>query len=180
MSFAAFAKNFDGSMYGAARKWKDDSGNRCTGLQYMAWEAKKEGFYPDDALLQKKADALIAKYHVPEWAEDRRAQLKELAGQKAVLGEYFRQHGATVAGSNADTVEKAFSVVPAELTVFPFFWDTIIVEQILAVPLLDILVADTVSVNSGTAVHAQMNETLGDRSIGETGEFGTFQEVNVS
>jgi hypothetical protein len=70
--------------------------------------------------------------------------------------------------------------VPAELSVFPFFWDTQIVESILAVPLLDVLLMDTVTVASGTAVHAQMNETVSDRQMGETGEFASFQEVNIT
>jgi len=180
MAFSTFSKNFDGALYKQAQNWKDEQGNRCHPLQMMAWEAKKEGVFPDDAELQRRTDRLIAKYHVPEWEDNRRVKCRELAAQKWILESYFKEHGATPTGPYADTVQKAFSVVPAELTVFPFFWDTIIVEQILAVPLLDIIVADTVSVNSGTAVHAQMNETLSDRSIGETGEFGTFQEVNVT
>jgi hypothetical protein len=180
MSMKGFSASFTGDMYSEARKYKNENGDKCTALQFMAWQAAKEGVFPEDADLDRATKALIDEHRIPEWATKRRAKCRELAAQKWVMDSYFKEYGIDSSSEYADTVEKAFQVVPAELTVFPFFWDTIIIESILAVPLLDIFVADTVTVNSGTAVHAQMNETLADRTIGETGEFSTFYEVNVT
>src|SRR6516164_2240020 len=120
MSFAAFAKEFDGSMYSEARKWKNEYGDRCQPLQFMAWQAQKQGFFPEDNELDRLTKNLIEEHRIPEYATVRRKKCRELAAQKWVLDTYFKQYQIDSTSAYADTVEKAFSVVPAELTVFPF------------------------------------------------------------
>ncbi len=167
-------------MLQAAKSFKDDEQRGCMSYQFAAARAREQGFYPEEATLQKREQQYLKKFAVPEWAEDRARKVKAHARASWCIEEYFRQHKVQMEGPLADSVEKAFQVVPGELTVFPFYWDTQIVEGILAMPLLDVLVMDTITVGSGTAVHAVMNETLTDRQMGETGEFATMQEVNIT
>lgn len=183
MSFAAFVEDFDGGMHQEALNYKDAEGRQCMSYQYAAAKARECGFYPDEAVRKKRQEQYLRKLKVPEWAENRAQRVKAYADDTWFLQEYFKQYKVDITNPCSDfepDALKAFQVVPAELTVFPFFWDTQIVEGILAVPLLDVLIMDTVTVASGTAVHAVMNETLQDRQMGETGEFASFQEVNIS
>jgi len=176
-----FSKDMVDGMYKGALAYTEGEKNlKCQPLQFMGMQAYNNGVWPDDQKLERLTAKMVADLGTPEWATKKRREIKELAAHKWVLNEYFKDRGVTMSGDHADSMEKAFSVSPAELTVFPFFWDTIIIESLLAVPLLDILVAQTQNINSGTAVHAVMNETVLDRSIGLTGEFASFQEVNVS
>jgi hypothetical protein len=190
MSFASFVKEFDGGMHQSARAWKNDDGVGCMSYEFAAAQARAQGFYPEEKELAKRQDQYLKKFKVPDWAENRTARVKAYAADTWFLEAYFREApklkggqpihiNSPISDHEPDTF-KAFQVVPAELTVFPFFWDTQIVEGILAVPLLDVLLMDTVTVASGTAVHAVMNETLVDRQMGETGEFASYQEVNIT
>jgi hypothetical protein len=179
MSCQVFCKSLDGDMYKAGRDWEED-GVKCSPLQFMGKEAKENGFWPEDAELDRLTDTLIAKHQITALEPRRRRLAREHAAHKWIVDTYFKEYGVEPDGELSPTVEKAFGVVPANLTLFPFFWDNIIVEGILQVPMLDALIAETVSINSGTAVHLTLNETQADRTMGETGEFATFQEVNVS
>jgi hypothetical protein len=180
MSMSDFSKNFDGSMYKAGRQWTNDEGCKCSPAQFVGMEAAKADVWPDDKSLDRLTARLIDRYKVPEWAEAKRAQARELAAHQWVMDAYWKEYKVVSEGPLADCVQKAFEVTPAQFTVFPFFWDTIIVEQLMAMPLLDVLIGDTISINSGTAVHLTLNETIADRSIGLRGELTTMQEVNVS
>ncbi len=194
MSLESFSKNFDDGLYSTGKAWRDDEGRSLYGSwQYAAAIARQEGLGPSDKELETLQNHYLAKLKVPEWATWRKRMVKAYAEDTWWLDEYFR-HGPKLKHPHmteqidirsqsietSPTMEKAFQVVPAELSVFPFFWDTQIVESILAVPLLDVLLMDTVTVASGTAVHAQMQETLSDRQMGETGEFASYQEVNIT
>jgi hypothetical protein len=179
MSCQVFCKSLDGDMYKAGRDWEED-GVKCSPLQFMGKEAKENGVWPEDAELDRLTDTLIAKHQITALEPRRRRLAREHAAHKWIVDTYFKEYGVEPDGELSPTVEKAFGVVPANLTLFPFFWDNIIVEGILQVPMLDALIAETVSINSGTAVHLTLNETQADRTMGETGEFATFQEVNVS
>jgi hypothetical protein len=180
MSMSDFSKNFDGSMYKAGKLWADAEGRKCAPAQFVGMEAAKADVWPDDKVLDKLTTRLIDRYKVPEWAEAKRAQAREIAAHQWIMDAYWKEYKVVGSGEMADCVEKAFEVTPSQFTVFPFFWDNIIVEQLLAMPLLDVLVGDTITINSGTAVHLTLNETLADRSIGIRGELTTFHEVNVS
>lgn len=180
MSMQDFSKNFDGAMYKAGKQWADTEGRKCAAAQFVGMQANLAGVWPDDKSLDKLTTRLIDRYKVPEWAEAKRGQARELAAHQWIMDTYWKEYKVVGSGEMADCVEKAFEVTPAQFTVFPFFWDTVIVEQLLAMPLLDVLVGDTISINSGTAVHLTLNETLLDRSIGIRGELTTFHEVNVS
>jgi hypothetical protein len=180
-------------MYSSAKNYRDEENRKISTISYAAAAMRAEGIGPDDATLAKRHAAYIDRLKVPEWSEWRRARVKALAEDSWYLEEYFRHAPKIKHPQSTDSFDifssvadlapdamKAFQVTPAELTVFPFFWDSQIVEGILAVPLLDVLLMDTVTVASGTAVHAQMNETTVDRQMGETGEFASYQEVNIS
>ncbi len=191
----SLTKDMTDGLYAHAKSYVDPATSlKAHPIQYLGMHAENAGVFPDDEKLDRLTERHIEKMISPAWYKHNREkmsvsegfgwvdQIRDVVAAKWVLNEYFkdRPNKTVMTGRHADSMEKAFTVSPAELTVFPFFWDTLIVESILAVPLLDVLVADTVNVNSGTAVHAVMNETVLDRSIGITGEFGSFQEVNVT
>jgi hypothetical protein len=178
-NMATFKKSFEDGLYQAGRAWEQD-GVKCAPAQHVGLAAYKAGVWPDDKELDRLTNRLIKKHRMFEFEDTRIERAREHCAHKWIMDQYFKDYGLQTTGALAATVEKAFQVVPAELTVFPFFWDNIIVEGILAVPLLDIMLADTVSINSGTAVHAVMNETVTDRTIGNVGEFVSMQEVNIS
>lgn len=191
--FANFKKEFEDGLYHQAQAYKtpapeDWRQSKVMSYEYAAAKARELGFYPEEKEARRREQLMLKAYGVPEWATEKQRRVCAHVRDSWWLEEYFRQHKVEMEGPTAPslgaaldaTTSKAFSVVPAELTVFPFFWDTQIVEGILAVPLLDVLVMDTVTVASGTAVHAVMNETLTDRQMGETGEFASYQEVNIT
>jgi hypothetical protein len=180
---------FHSDMYLEAKSWRDHNGNNCQPISWLAAKLREKGIGPEDKELEKRQEHYLRKFQVPEWADERRLAVKAFADDTWFIDKLFEaakvpQYGplapqAGEAFNPGQSVDKAFGVSTL-LTVFPFYWDTMIQEGILAVPLLDVLVMDTTTVNSGTAVHALLNETVQDRSPGETAEFGTFQEIRVS
>jgi len=181
---------FHNDLYLQAKGRRDARGNNCMPVSWLGAYLRERGIGPEDKDLAKRQEQYLKKFAVPEWAEDRRQTVKAFAEDTWYLDEIFKvskvpQYGplapqaGDVFASGPNVVDKAFGVSTL-LSVFQFFWDTQIQEGILAVPLLDVLVMETQTINSGTAVHALLNETVADRSPGETAEFGTFQEINVS
>lgn len=193
MSFAQFDKAFGGDLVKEANAYRREAAFNqsvgCYTYQYSAEKAREMGFYPDEKELRKREERMLAKIRaeawshgraqIHEWQQDRLNRIKAHAADSWHVDEYFRQHGVDIDGPYAPSAQKAFQVVPGELSVFPFFWDTQIVEGILAIPLLDVLIMDTVTVGSGTAVHPVMSEQELDRTMGEVGEFSSFQELNI-
>lgn len=181
---------FHSDMYQEAKSWRDARGNNCQPISWMAAYLRQKGIGPDDKVLAARQEHYLREFRVPEYATDRRATVKAFAEDSWYMDALFKAAGIAPYSSMApeagevfapgmSQVDKAFGVSTL-LTVFPFFWDTKIQEGILAEPVLDVMIMDTTTVNSGTAVHALLNETVADRSPGETAEFGTFQEINVS
>jgi hypothetical protein len=193
---------FHDGMYMEAKSWRDpETGANCQPVSWLAAQLRAKGVGPEDQELSKRQAHYLREFRVPEWALDRTAEVKAFAEDSWYLERIMQAANVPMRGRLAPEAGDAFTrsgpridpaFLPGEgmgqkafgvstlLTVFPFFWDTQIQEGILAVPLLDILVMDTTTVNSGTAVHPLLNETVADRSPGETTEFGTFQEIFVS
>ncbi len=179
----SFIKSFDDGMYHEAKAWRDpENQTKCTTTQFYAAKARENGVYPDEALAKRREEHFLRKYHVPEdcWdgLSNRAIAIKDHARNSWHLESVLKDLGVKMRGPLADDIEKAFGTSTA-LSIFPFFWDTAIQEGILAMPLLDLLVMETKNVNTGTAVHAYMNETEADRTMGEVGEFTSFPEVYV-
>jgi hypothetical protein len=180
---------FHNDLYMQAKTYRDAQGNNCQPISWLAAYLREKGIGPDDKTLANRQEHYLKKFHVPEWAADRTLAVKSYAEDSWALEEIFKvsnvptygplaPQAGDVFGSGPNVIDKAFGVSTL-LTVFPFFWDMQIQEGILAVPLLDVFLMDMQTVNSGTAVHALLNETVADRSPGETAEFGTFQEITV-
>jgi len=75
-------------------------------------------------------------------------------------------------------VEKAFNTNSLQ-SVFPIFFDTNLVAGLLANPVLDRLVARSVSVNSHNATHVTMTDTTSDHLMGEAGEGTSFIQLII-
>jgi hypothetical protein len=180
----SFIKSFDDGMYHEAHNFRDpETKLKPHSFEWYAGRARSEGIYPEKDELVRREEHYLKQFHIPreDWdgLSDRSVKIKAYAADTWALERVFKEGGVTVRGEFADEVEKAFGTSTV-LTIFPFFWDTAIQEGILAEPLLDILLMDTKNVDSGTAVHAFMNETEADRNMGEVGEFTTFPEVYIS
>jgi hypothetical protein len=185
------APMFHSDLYQEAKGWREArTGANCQPISWLAEYLRQKGIGPTDKELERRQQHYLREFRVPEYALEREQVVKAFAEDSWYLDRLFQAAKVPAYGSlapeagavfaqGATQIDKAFGVSTL-LTVFPFFWDTQIQEGILAVPLLDVLVMDTTTVNSGTAVHALLNETVADRSPGETAEFGTFQEINVS
>lgn len=150
--------------------------------QYFAQYARHHGVAPDDRELKAREDHYLSTWGVQEWEVNRSQAVKAWARDSWSVERYMIDHGVIPTNQSAEpasTVRKAFNVTPV-LAVFPIFYDTQIVAGILATPLLNRLVSQTVMVNSGTADHVVMNETVADRITGEIGEFTRFPELTIS
>jgi hypothetical protein len=181
---------FHSDLYQEAKSWRDPKGNNCHPMSWLAEYMRGKGIGPTDKELEKRQNHYLRELRVPEYALERERTVKAFAEDSWYMDRLFTAakvpaysslapEAGEVFAPGMSPIDKAFGVSTL-LTVFPFFWDTQIQEGILAVPLLDVLIMDTTTVNAGTAVHALLNETVADRSPGETAEFGTFQEINVS
>lgn len=183
MSMQMLMKSFDDAAYNEARHYRDpDTKMAIASFEWHAAKARSEGVYPDRPELERREKHFLRKFQVREedWdgLSDRAVRAKAFAADTWAVGRQLEEAGIQMYGPKADYVDKAFGTSTA-LTLFPFFWDTAIQEGILAMPLLELLLMDTITINSGTAVHAYMSETESDRTMGEIGEFTSFPEVYV-
>lgn len=184
MSMQSLIKTFDDGSYHEAKQWRDPETNiAAKSFEWHAAKARAEGVYPEKDELKRRETHYLKKFQVEQedWdgLTDRAIQIKAYAADTWAVERQLKEIGIETRGRFADSVDKAFGTSLA-LTIFPFYWDMSIQEGILAEPLLQYLVMDAVNVNTGTAVHAYMNETEADRTVGEIGEFTTFPEVYVS
>jgi hypothetical protein len=181
MALDTFVKNIDKHLYEEGANWSGPGGEKTTPVKFFCTEAAKEGIGPDDKTIEKRERHYLRKYKVPEFYEhtDRATKIKEHAYQTWYVEEVFKALKTPVVGPETPTVAKAFTVTATQ-AIFPIFYDTAIIAGMLAMPLLDRLVSQSVQVNSGTADHVVMNENTWDRATGEIGEWTRFPEMSIS
>lgn len=179
MSMASFMKNVDREIYKAGENWRGPAGEKTDPLTYFCHELAKDGVGPDTKALEKRETHFLRKYRVPDFNVTRAAKIKDYARKSWYVDAAFREGGIHLRGPEASTVAKAFGVTSIQ-GIFPIFYDSAVIAGLLAQPLLDRLVAETVQVNSGTADHVVMNENAWDRATGEIGEWTRFPEVSIS
>jgi hypothetical protein len=168
----------DRGLYKDAVNWTGPEGQKTDPVTYFCHKAAEEGVGPDTKTLEKREVHYLKKFQVPEFALNRSAKVKDFARKSWYVEAFFKDSGVAVRGPEAATVGKAFSVSNIQ-AIFPIFYDTMIVAGLLAQPLLDRLVAETVQVNSGVADHVVMNENVWDRSTGRIGEWTRFPEMTI-
>ena len=179
MSMESFCKNVDKHIYKEGENWRGPGGQKTDPVTYFCAKAMKEGIGPEEKELEKREKHYLRKYRVPEEMIHREHKVKEYARKSWYIDTIFKDLGVPLRGPDAATVAKAFTVTSVQ-AIFPIFYDQAIVAGLLAQPLLDRLVSETVQVNSGTADHVVMNENTWDRATGEIGEWTRFPEVSIS
>lgn len=179
MSMELLCKSFDDAFYNDVRKRHVDSlGMPLASPRAFRKLAETEGIGPEDAELEKASQRWLKFYRVQEWETKKAKKVREFAADWWTVEKTFQGMGISLSDPELP-VAKAFEMSSAQV-IFPIFYDTIIMSGILAEPLLDVLVMETVPTNSHTADHAAMNETVTDRTMGETGEWAPAVQVNIS
>ena len=188
MAMETFVKNVDKDLYKEGAAWRGPNGQKTSPVRYFCAKADAEGIGPDAKVLDKREKHYLRKFRVPESLEatPRGEKVKGYARDSWYVETMFKEMGIPIRGADTPTVNecfggaaKGFSVTSVQ-AIFPIFYDNAIIAGLLAQPLLDRLVADTVQVNSGTADHVVMNENTFDRSTGEIGEWTRFPEMSIS
>lgn len=176
MSLTNFIKSMDDGLYKEAKAFRGTEGERVDVVDYFGAKAEEAGVALEGQEKAAREQEFIARFNVQPGDASRLRRVKKHAADTWIVDQFFKE--AKVC-QYSDTVEKAFQVTTAQV-VFPIYYSNQIQAGILANPLLDVLVSDTIPVNSGTADHATMNETQADRTSGAAGEFTTFNEVTIS
>lgn len=179
MGMETFVKNVDRHIYDEGVNWTGPQGQKTDPVTYFCHQAAKEGIGPETKELEKREVHYLRKFQVPEFATKRAAKIKDYAKKSWYVETCFKDCGVALRGPEATTVAKAFSVTSTQ-AIFPIFYDNMIVAGLLAQPLLDRLVAETVQVNSGSADHVVMNENAWERATGQIGEWTRFPEMSIS
>lgn len=188
MGMETFIRNVDKELYKEGANWRGPEGQKTSPVRYFCAKAEFEGIGPEDKVLEKREKHYLRKFKVPEPLEatPRAEKIKGYARDSWYVESIFKELGIPLRGPETPTVgqcfggaAKGFSVTSVQ-AIFPIFYDNAIIAGLLAQPLLDRLVSDTVQVNSGTADHVVMNENTWDRATGEIGEWTRFPEMSIS
>jgi hypothetical protein len=180
MSLAALTKGIDDAYYSEVRNSARDSlGRALDAPRAFRLKAEAEGVGPDTKESEKLYSRWKQYFGVQEWETKRARKIEQFAHDYWTIEKVLADQGVMIDDPEGPTVAKAFEMSSLQV-IFPIYYDTIIMSAIMAEPLIDRLVMETVPVNSHTADHAAMNETVTDRTFGKTGELAVGIEVNVS
>lgn len=184
MSMEVFSKSLGKDFYQEARAFRGPYGEEVTDIEFFAGEAEKAGYEPKEARIKGRFDQMCDRLRIRPEEYRRRAKAFNLCRDTDAMWEMFEQAGIDPYDEYAPSVEqirgvKAFGVSSIQ-NAFPVFYQSQIVEGILAAPMIDRMVAQTVSVNSGTADHVGMTDTAIQRRMGETGEWAPAVELNLT
>lgn len=179
MSLATFIKNADKGYYKQAALIKNEDGDSINPLQYLAEDLKQQhGVYPEAKELADHTDYWISFLQVQPHEHVRREKVKRFAEQNWALETAFADQKVQLRGDEASQVQKAYTTTSTQV-LFPFYFETNIVAGILASGVLEQLVAETIAINSHTADHLAIADNAAERSMGTTGEGGTFAQVTI-
>lgn len=179
MSMQSFCKNVCKELYEEGAAWQGPNGEKTDPVTYFCAKAERDGIGPDEKALERRESHYLKKYRVTDENLHRQFKVRDHARKSWYVETIFKELGVPVRGPEAGTVGKAFSVTSVQ-AIFPIYYDNAIVAGLLAQPLLDRFVSETIQVNSGTADHVVMNENTWDRATGEIGEWTRMPELSIS
>lgn len=163
--------------------WRSDEAEdlAVSTVRYFGELARSEGVYPEETERKFWEDFWMKKLKVHQkFFEPRREfRVREFASDWWALMKVFEDQGSPAWPMQPNaSVQKAFTTNTLQ-SVFPLFFDTNIVAGILANPVLDRLVMESIPINSHTATHLKMTESDADATMGEAGEGTTFVQLIV-
>jgi hypothetical protein len=143
--------------YNQIRDFNESNGVSVSPMEYFAAKARDEwGVAPEEALLARREAHYLRKFGVKEWELDRAERVRQYAADSWPLERYWADQGCPMRGPAAPSVEKAFTTVTGLQGTFPIFFDQSIREGTLATSILDDLVAEQTTTNSGVANHTEL------------------------
>lgn len=186
MSLETLAKALGKDFYAEAKATTGPQGQKVDDVRFFGWQAEKNGFEPDAGELKQRHTELCERCHIGPKDTYRAEKAWQLVQDTAAMWEIFKDAKLDPFSEYAPKVDeiknisgKAFGVGTVQ-NVWPVFYQSQIMEGILATPMLDTMVAQTVQVNSGTADHVGLTDAAIHRRLGESGEWARGVELNLS
>lgn len=131
-------------------------------LSALRWFRKhaedEHGLGPNEAALAKREAHFLRRFRVREHEIERDRKVRDFARNTWALERLWHDQGCPFHGEEAPTVEKAFTTTALQ-TSFPIFFETFIMAGLLAAPILNRLVNETVTVANGIITHAEFVES---------------------
>jgi hypothetical protein len=164
MSMQSFLGNMKdkGAYHQEAQRYKTERGDQVQPLEFFGWQAEQEGIAPTDSELKQAEDYWLGYLNVGEGEFTRREKVKALAADYWALAKAMDEAKVPCQGRGAATVDQCIGkqfATTTQQSIFPFFYDANIQVGLLTMPLLDRLVFETQTVESGTAVHLELTDT---------------------
>ena len=170
-----------GKYFDQAAIWKDEDGFGVNPMRYFGEDARRHGVYPEQDELKYWETYWLQKLKVNRIFNEpiRERKVRQFAADWwACMKIFEHEKAAAWPEQPAATVQKAFTTSTLQ-SVFPIFFESNIQAGILADPVIDRLVADTVPTNSMNATHLTMTDTEGDSLLGEAGEGTSFVQLTI-
>ncbi len=173
----------DEGFYSKASTYKSDiaDGVRATTTRYLGDLARHHGVYPEKDEREAVENYWLRKMSVNRlWPEPRREEkVRAFASDWWTVMKLFEHEKCPAWPTTPNaTVEKAFQTNSLQ-SVFPIFFDSNIQASILANPVLDRLVSRSVAIDSHTATHVTMTESVKDATMGEIGEGTSMPQLII-
>jgi hypothetical protein len=186
MAVAEFVKSVGKDFYQQARAYHGPHGEKLSEIEFFGVEAAKSGYEPDEADLKQRHLEMCERCNIKAHEFGRVQQAMDLVRSTAAMWEVFDDAGIDPFSQYAPTVDelkgisgKSFST-GSVLNVFPIFYQSEIMEGILATPMLDTMVANTVQTNGMSADHIGFTDTALNRRTAESGEWARGVELSLS
>lgn len=148
-------------------------------LRYVAAEAQEQGLLPGDEERKSVESHWLRRFKVQPWDLKREEKVREFAVDWWVFKTICESYDCPIHTEYGPQVEKFWTTSGLQ-TLTPIFFDTNVQIGILANPVLDRLVRDTVPIQSHTATHLESTTTAADLQAGVTGEGAPAIMTNVS
>jgi hypothetical protein len=180
----AFAKGLGKDFYQDAKAARGPFGELPSEIEYFAQKAEDDGYEPNENRIKQRHQEMCERLRVGPDEHRRKARAYNLCRDTDALWQMFEEAGIDPYDEYAPSVDqikgvKAFGVNGSVQNAFPVFYQSQIVEGILATPMLDRMVAQTVQVNTGTADHVGLTDTAGQRRLYESGEWAQAVEMTL-
>ncbi len=185
-NFAGFVKSVGKDFYREATATRGPRGERTTETEYFAYKAEEAGFEPNEKEIERRHVEMLQRLNIKPHEHRRSAKAMQLCRDTAAMWAVFDDAGIDPFGEYAPRIDelpqvsgKAFGTSSVQ-NVFPVFYQSQIMEGILATPMLDDLVAFTAQTNGMTADHVGLTDTATQRRSSEGGEWARVNEAAIS
>lgn len=185
MSMQAFAQGLSKDFYVEAKSARGPYGELPSEIEFFAEKAEAAGYEPNEARIKQRHQELCERCGIGPDQWRRKARAYNLCRDTDALWQMFEEAEVDPFDEYSPSVDqiksmKGFGVNGSIQNAFPVFYQSQIVEGILATPMLDRMVAQTVQVNTGTADHVGLTDTAGQRRLYESGEWAQAVEMNLT